>query len=207
MTGGDGMTTEQIQHLLAYLGYSPGPVDGIPGPKTTAAITAFQRDFDGLTADGNAGEDTRKALRQAVADGMPEKKADAGDSLAAGTFWDGIRYFTRGEFACKCGLYHAPYCDGYPAEMDERVVRLAEAARTHFGRPGHVISGLRCRQHNADSGGVANSQHMDGTACDLMIEGVDADRLLGWIQDQAGVRYAYKINGSNVHFDVPRGGK
>lgn len=191
-----------MQHLLSFLGYDPGPCDGLDGPQTRAAVTAFQRDFGGLTADGQAGEATQKALRHAVAYGMPEKKVP--DS---GTFWDEIKDFGKSEFACKCGRYHAPYCDGYPAQMREDVVRICDGARQHFGKPGHVISGLRCPQHNADSGGVANSQHMYGEACDLMIEGICADDLLNWIQAQPGVRYAYKINETNVHFDVPKGAR
>lgn len=197
------MTTKEIQLLLTFLGFDPGPVDGLDGTQTQKAVAAFQKRFGGLTEDGQAGENTQKALRHAVAYGMPETET-VPDS---GTFWDEIEYFTREEFACKCGQYHAPYCDGWPAEMQEAVVRLADGARQHFGRSGHVISGLRCKQHNADSGGVANSQHMYGEAVDLMIEGTSADALLAWIQSQSGVRYAYKINETNVHFDVPKGAR
>jgi putative peptidoglycan binding protein len=40
-----------VQRQLIRLGYAPGPVDGLPGPRTRAAIRAFQRDA-GLTVDG-----------------------------------------------------------------------------------------------------------------------------------------------------------
>lgn len=194
------MTIKQLQLLLIFLGFDPGEADGLWGPKTQEAVRAFQGK-NGLTADGEPGPATQQALRRAVAEGMPEE----GYPLEDGSFWAQIPDFTRAEFGCKCGLSHAPYCDGFPAEMDERVVRLAQQCRSHFGRPGHIVSGLRCRQHNADSGGVANSQHMDGTACDLCIDGVSAGELLGYIQTLPGVRYAYAINGTNVHFDVSRG--
>ena len=72
--------------------------------------------------------------------------------------------------------------------------------------PVTVVSGLRCRQHNADSGGVANSQHMDGEACDIQAKNTTADALLGKVLSIPGVRYAYKINETNVHFDIPKGG-
>jgi len=41
----------EAQQLLANLGYDPGPVDGLMGQKTEAAIEAFQRDH-GIAADG-----------------------------------------------------------------------------------------------------------------------------------------------------------
>ncbi|MGR3344204.1 MAG: peptidoglycan-binding domain-containing protein [Paracoccaceae bacterium] len=43
--------TRFIQEALTKLGYNPGPVDGISGPKTTSAIKSYQRDH-GLAADG-----------------------------------------------------------------------------------------------------------------------------------------------------------
>lgn len=117
------------------------------------------------------------------------------------SWWDEIEYFTREEFKCKCG---GRYCNGYPAEMKEAVVRIANNARKHFGRAGHIISGLRCQIHNANEGGVANSQHMYGEAIDLRIDGTNADQLLAFIKTQSH-RYAYKINGTNVHVDIPKG--
>ncbi|MFQ5774670.1 MAG: peptidoglycan-binding protein [Kiloniellaceae bacterium] len=42
---------KSIQRGLAELGYQPGPADGIPGPKTAAAIRRYQKDH-GLPTDG-----------------------------------------------------------------------------------------------------------------------------------------------------------
>jgi tetratricopeptide (TPR) repeat protein len=36
----------KVQQNLSRLGYNPGPADGIIGPKTRAAVKAFQRDND-----------------------------------------------------------------------------------------------------------------------------------------------------------------
>lgn len=117
-------------------------------------------------------------------------------------FWDTVRWFTREEFRCKCG---GAYCGGFPAEMQEGVVRIADAARAHFGRPAHVVSGLRCRKWNAIQGGVGNSQHMYGEAIDLKIDGVSAGELQSFVSKQPGHRYSYCINDTNVHFDIPAG--
>jgi len=61
------MTNLEIQSALARLGYDPGPVDGIAGKRTTAAVVAFQRATPGLTPDGKAGPLTQAALARALA--------------------------------------------------------------------------------------------------------------------------------------------
>lgn len=47
----------EVQQHLRELGYDPGPVDGIGGPRTDAAIRALQRDR-GLKVDGIVGPQT-----------------------------------------------------------------------------------------------------------------------------------------------------
>lgn len=202
------MTTEKVQLLLAYLGYLPArDVDGIFGKQTRNGVLAFQKSA-GLKEDGIPGEQTQAALCCAVARNIPEEKA--GEDICipdTGTFWDEIRFFDREEFGCKCGQYHPPYCNGFPAEPKEAMVRIADQVRGHFGKPAHVISGIRCPRHNGDSGGVANSQHMYGEACDLCVEGISSAELLAYVKTLSGVRYAYAINSANVHFDIPRGAR
>ena len=90
------MTIKQIQYLLAYLGYYTAEVDGIWGSQSASAASRFQQDYGGLTVDGIVGEETQNALKQAVANGMPENGQE--DS-----FWDHIRYWNREEFRCRCG--------------------------------------------------------------------------------------------------------
>jgi peptidoglycan hydrolase-like protein with peptidoglycan-binding domain len=51
----------QVQQRLAELGYDPGPADGTLGPRTRAAIQAFQR-ARGLEVDGNASPVLQRAL-------------------------------------------------------------------------------------------------------------------------------------------------
>lgn len=52
---------KDIQIALAALGYRTGPIDGIFGPQTAAAIRAFQSD-NGLPVDGVAGPATLAKL-------------------------------------------------------------------------------------------------------------------------------------------------
>jgi uncharacterized protein (TIGR02594 family) len=55
------MTIREIQTALAKAGYLPGPIDGIWGRQTAAAVRAFQKD-KGLAVDGIAGPQTLAAL-------------------------------------------------------------------------------------------------------------------------------------------------
>ena len=201
------MTIKQRQHLLAYLGYYVGAIDGDWGSGSKAAATAFQKDRN-LTPDGIGGPETDKALRYAVANDLEnpivsEKETVDKESLTTGTFWDEIEYFTRDEFKCKCG---GKYCNGYPSEPDERMVRIADQLRKNLGVPITIVSGLRCKTWNAIQDGVSNSQHMYGEAADIYAKGVSQSRVEAELDKIGGVRYHYAItSSSNVHFDVPKG--
>lgn len=173
------MTVLQKQCLLTYLGYNTGGVDGIWGAKSKAAMQQFAMRY-GTSSD--------EALLAAVK-----------EPTVSGDFWGRYPNFTKEEFRCKCG---GKYCGGYPAEVEEGIVALAQQARSHFGSPATVVSGLRCKIHNANVGGVENSRHMSGKAVDLCVAGVTSGALLSFLQQQKGIRYAYAINGSNVHFDI-----
>ncbi len=59
--GGRQMTILDLQKALKRAGFDPGPLDGISGPKTRAAIKAFQA-ARGLVVDGIAGPVTRGRL-------------------------------------------------------------------------------------------------------------------------------------------------
>ena len=198
------MNTRQIQNLLDYLGYAPGKIDGLDGTNTRKAVKAFQQDFGGLAVDGVAGTATQKALRHAVAYGMPEKKQNTDDkdssaTSGTGTFWDDIKYFKRSEFKCQCG---GKYCNGYPVEMQEKVVKAADKVRAHFGKPVTVSSGIRCTKHNAEVGGVSNSRHLQGKAIDLNVSGFSAAMVLAYVQSLPEIRYSYAINSNYIHMDI-----
>ena len=59
--GSRGQAVTNLQRQLAGLGFNPGPIDGIFGPKTKAAVVAFQR-AAGITVDGIVGPQTRAAM-------------------------------------------------------------------------------------------------------------------------------------------------
>ena len=182
------MTDRQKQHLLGYLGYYSGIPDGIWGRLSEEATRAFQRAYN-LEPDGVFGAETEKRIRAVIGTG----EEPSGDPQG---WWREIRYFTRNEFRCPCGK-----CGGFPAEPEEKLVRLAQAVREHFAAPVMVSSGVRCDAHNAQVGGVANSLHRVGKAMDFRVAGKTAAAVLDYVRTLR-VHYAYAIDENHVHMDI-----
>ena len=63
-----GLRRDQL--FLSYLGFNPGPIDGIDGQKTQAAVKRFQRRFrdEGLTANGKRNDKTIELLAKKSSD-------------------------------------------------------------------------------------------------------------------------------------------
>lgn len=184
------MTITQKQCLLMYLGYNPGQIDGIDGKKTQAAMAAFQAEW-GMDETG---------LVDAVSGTAVKLEKPMEVDTSTGTFWDGIRYFARSEFACPCG------CGGYPAEPKEKLVRLLDGMREHYGVPGVISSGVRCKKHNAAVKGAETSRHMLGQAADICFKGIrPADVMAYAYQCGAAYSYSIQVNGKDsgyVHIDI-----
>lgn len=158
------MTLEQKQCLLRYLGYYAGDIDGIWGQQSQKATEAFQRDCQ-LTVDGIFGQDTEARILEVIATGEKPVVAENATTTSA-DWWKDIRYFTRAEFRCTC-----PRCGGFPVEPKETMVRVVDEIRHRAGVPIFIVdsggSGIRCKEHNAEVGGVPNSEHLYGCAADL----------------------------------------
>ena len=170
------MTAKQKQCLLCYLGLYSGPIDGIWGEKSRQAQGAFEGKFGPFTP-----ENLLAALSNTV------------------DFWQEIPNFTREEFRCKCG---GKFCGGFPAEPAEKLVRLAQAVRSHFDAPAVVSSGVRCQTHNANVGGVPGSRHKLGTAMDFCVRGKTSGEVLDFVLARPETHYAYAIDGNYIHMDV-----
>ena len=194
------MTHKQRQLLLHFLGYYIGAADNIWGAMSKTAMAAFQRD-QGLPDTGRGDTATDYALLAAVADWRPDVP-DTNVGNKSESWWDEIQHFSRSEFKCTCG---GRGCNGFPAEPRERLVRNAEAARKHFGRPAIVSSGVRCQLRNNElPGSAGNSLHLTGRAMDMAIPGVSAETLKNYLMDLPSVHECYAIDGSYVHMGVEK---
>ena len=167
------MTTKQKQLILAWYDLiSPKDVDGIWGKQSKAATLALQGAL-GIEQDGDFGPTTADEALGAILEGRElsfKNENDAG--VTTGTFWDEIEFFDREEFRCQCYRHHAvPYCNGFPREPSEELARTCNEIRRRLGVPVSIVdsggSGVRCPQHNANVGGVFNSNHLYGNAADL----------------------------------------
>ena len=195
------MTLLQIQCLLQYLGYYTITVDSIWGPGSEQATRDFQK-AEGLDDDGIPGKLTQAALLDAVANGRfkpKEIQAETDNDGAEELWWNDIKYFTREEFRCKCG---GKYCNGFPAEPQEGMVRAIDNVREHFGKAFTPNSGVRCPTHNANVGGVSNSRHLYGKAVDFRVPGKPAAQVLAYLATLPGLGYCYAIDADNVHMDI-----
>ncbi len=178
------MTTKQIQLLLTYLEYDPGPIDGLDGSKTRDAVKAFQAS-ESLTVDGVVGAQTEKALLDAVSNGRVYKPPDTANADKTAAVGDAAQYLRAD------GCYHIPrgvevrltknfmaseiHCQGVgcctESVISKRIMDLAQEIRDDLGEPLCIGtaqgSGYRCKAHNAAVGGAGNSLHMISDAVDL----------------------------------------
>jgi uncharacterized protein YcbK (DUF882 family) len=79
-------------------------------------------------------------------------------------------HFSIEEMHCHDGT-------AYPvAWRDTRLVELftlLEAIRGIWDRPMRIISGYRTLAHNGSIGGARHSEHMEGRAADIVVQGVE----------------------------------
>lgn len=180
------MNTYQQQCLLGYLGYDPGPIDGLDGPRTKAALERFREDY-GMGAEG---------LIAAIAG--TAAKVDK----QTGTFWDSIKYFRRDEDGIRCTCNR---CGGFPVEPTENLMRTADSIREELG-PMTPSSTVRCKAHNDElTGSAKNSRHLSGKAMDFMCFKSTPEKIEECLQRKknAGeIRYWYKMESGWYHFDV-----
>jgi uncharacterized protein YcbK (DUF882 family) len=103
-------------------------------------------------------------------------------------------HFSREEFACACGC-------GFAA-VDHELLWVLEDVRTTYGKPVHINSGCRCKEHNARVGGEEDSQHMKGTAADITVEGLSPAKVQQYLTSKYPGRYGIGSYKNFTHIDV-----
>ena len=107
--------------------------------------------------------------------------------------------FSRHEFACRC-------CGR--AEINQRLVDALQELRDLAGLPVRVISGYRCPEHNRAIGGATRSQHLLGTAADIVVRGMTPAEMYRLAEDVQAFRNGgigvYPDKGF-IHVDVRDG--
>lgn len=184
----EALTSDIIAKLQKSLTDGKMSIDGLAGSETKEYIEQWQK-AHGFIATGIADKPTLNLILSVETDKQPTETIDP---------WSNVKYFSRREFVCKCGRY----CNGFPVEPNMLLIEQAEIVREHFGTPVFVSSGVRCKQHNANVGGVSGGRHKSGKAMDFRVEGKSANTVLKYVKTMPNIRYAYAIDGSYVHMDV-----
>jgi peptidoglycan hydrolase-like protein with peptidoglycan-binding domain len=127
-TNGASLGVAKLQAAMTGLGYYTGPIDGIYGADTTAAVTKMQQDLGVTPADGIFGPETYVALKASA------KAAKADAKVKAKTTAIVVKIQTT---LTKYGYYSGPIDGVYGAETTAAVEALqADLGVTVDGRVG-----------------------------------------------------------------------
>ncbi len=112
-----------------------------------------------------------------------------------------FKNFKYSEFKCHC---KGKYCNGYPVSFSYELAKNLQTIRTHFGKPLTITSPLRCETWNSKQGGVKNSKHKKGWACDFYIKGVNYNTLAKYVKTLPYFNYCYRVkkNQNVIHYDI-----
>lgn len=111
---------------------------------------------------------------------------------------DLARYFSRSEFACRCGCG----LDTVDAELLEVLVDL----RSWAGGAVQINSGCRCPAHNRRVGGSTGSQHLYCRAADIVVSGKTPDQVADYLDDLYSDRYGLGRYNTFTHIDTRTAG-
>lgn len=177
--GTRGEPVKALQRRLAELGIDPGPLDGIFGPRTEAAVRAFQR-REGIEVDGIVGPQTWDRLGIEVEGDV--QRADPGANLDVSRDGDmavvqGFK-MTPGTAEAFVAMARAASRDGITLRInsawrsDEHQARLWEEALRKYG------SAEAARKWVAPPG---KSNHRTGKALDIHT----TDAIYAWLKANA----------------------
>lgn len=143
------LSVKERQEKLKYLGFYSGAIDGIERVKTKRAYKELQDKyfFRKQDKDGKYKNNTEKLLMCAFNVKKYTKNFD----------------IKKDKLYCRC---KGKYCTGYPAIMNENMLKNLQAIRDKYGAT-TVTSMLRCKEWNKKVGGSTNSRHLSGKAVDF----------------------------------------
>ena len=165
----------QVQTYLALLGYEPGPVDGLPGRRTTAAVRRFQQ-YLGMTPTGRI-SDELLALLKAVAilnDQEPAEPVSSGSGFLASRDGEVVTNHHVVDGCAKvtvdrAGTSHDATVRAVDADDDLALIKappgtgeaatFSESPRASLGEAvtvaGYPLHGLLSRELNVTSGNIS----------------------------------------------------
>ena len=161
-----GPEVKELQTLLSSQGFKCGTPDGIFGEATRAAVLAFQlKAFGSSDADGVVGPATWARLTGNHTEENSSTTRAGVQILKKGSDIKLSKNFHLSEWACKCSRCST-------VKVDFSHVSKLQAFRDRIGKSISINSAYRCPAHNAEVGGVPNSEHVQGCATDIVVSGM-----------------------------------
>ena len=95
-----------------------------------------------------------------------------------------LEEFIRSRTAESMGIDNVPKDEEVIENMKALCLEVLQPLRDYVGAPIHINSGYRCKALNEAVGGVKNSQHCLGEACDIRLASSKQGREWAtWIED------------------------
>lgn len=148
--GSDSVRAEQ--QALRDKGFDPGPIDGIDGPRTRAALQEFQRKQN-LEADGKLGPQTRDALGLKPGSASTDMK-ESGTNLKTG-YSEGAKDIGHGTKAMAHDV-----ANGHPVEGAKDIGKGVGHGVAKMGEgTGHAAENTAKGVKNAVTGDNKDTKH------------------------------------------------
>ena len=81
-----------------------------------------------------------------------------GHAMSLSKNFNSSEFMCKGSGCCSTGL------------IDQKLVKILQQIRDHFGQPVTINSAYRCAEHNKKVGGSAGSYHTKGQAADIKVK-------------------------------------
>ena len=104
------------------------------------------------------------------------------------------RYFSRKEFACKCG------CGFQTVDVD--LLDALKMVRSKFESSVTINSACRCDEHNDKIGGSYGSKHKQGIAADIVVSGIHQSHIYAYLDAAFPEKYGIGQYDAFTHIDV-----
>ena len=101
--------------------------------------------------------------------------------------------FSKSEFECSC-------CGD--TKISDELVEVLQGLRTELEEGVTITSSYRCTKHNAEVGGAKRSQHLKGTAADIVVKGCTPAFIYEWLDKKYPDKYGLGKYKSFTHIDV-----
>lgn len=192
--GDRGDDVRALQQALADAGFSPGPIDGIFGPKTESAVRAYQAAND-LTVDGVAGPQTWASINGTTAAEDPDSPSGGAPDQTDDptTRFVGLPGNATELWKSASGEIYAVYFvpDTEPPVPLLMSVPNEEVAKTYFKDGNVIYDRLASKEELAKAGAVywgdvADLKDKEGDPWAGFIQKMDRAReVMPWLEDPA----------------------